>query len=106
MDPDRTDTDMREDSHKWPAPLEDAGERGGFAINPQTLIFFVFPTANCCGCCSGITAFSTPNLSTSQNCSPPPATAAAAALPATTDTFLPSERAFADATLDADWVES
>jgi len=30
MDPDtdRTDMDMREDSHKWPAPLEEVGEGG------------------------------------------------------------------------------
>jgi len=33
--------------------IRGSGRVGGFAINPQTLIFFVFPTANCCGCCSG-----------------------------------------------------
>lgn len=33
--------------------IREAEGGGDFAINPQTLIFFVFPTANCCGCCSG-----------------------------------------------------
>lgn len=45
------------DSYKWPVLVSGKRERcrtgKGIAINPQTLIFFVLPTANCCGsCCS------------------------------------------------------
>lgn len=105
MGPDRTD--MRAGLAQVAVPLEEvvAGEGGGFAINPQTLIFFVFATANCCGCCSGTLPAPCPCL---YLCSVPcrpglaglPQEPTPAAPPRGT---LPGlKRTIADATLDAD----